>query len=140
MTNAKVLRDIAVPRGKYPHIRRAGDFYYISGTSARQADDTIEGAELSEAGGLVLDIRAQTRAIIKTLGIILQSVGCDLDDLVAINTFLVSMEDFPAYNEVYAEHFSFEGPTRTTVAVRELPHPHLLIEMQAVAYKSVESF
>jgi 2-aminomuconate deaminase len=44
------------------------------------------------------------------------------------------MAHFDAYNSVYARFFDESGPTRTTVAVRELPHPDLLIEMQAVAY------
>ena len=43
------------------------------------------------------------------------------------------MNDFGGYNEVYAEYFDETGPTRTTVAVHQLPHPHLLIEIQAVA-------
>jgi 2-aminomuconate deaminase len=52
-----------------------------------------------------------------------------------VTSYLVDMADFAAYNEVYAEFFNEDGPTRTTVAVRELPHPDLLIEIQAVAYK-----
>ena len=44
------------------------------------------------------------------------------------------MNDFGGYNEVYAELFDETGPTRTTVAVHQLPHPHLLIEIQGVAY------
>jgi len=43
------------------------------------------------------------------------------------------MNDFAGYNEVWAEYFDEAGPTRTTVAVHQLPHPHLLIEIQAVA-------
>ena len=43
------------------------------------------------------------------------------------------MNDFGGYNEVYGEYFDETGPTRTTVAVHQLPHPHLLIEIQAVA-------
>ncbi|MEX3106280.1 RidA family protein [Streptomyces sp. ST1020] len=43
------------------------------------------------------------------------------------------MNDFGGYNEVFAEYFDVDGPTRTTVAVHQLPHPHLLIEMQAIA-------
>ena len=50
-----------------------------------------------------------------------------------VTCFLVSMDDFPGYNEVYAEFFDFDGPTRTTVAVHQLPHPDLVIEIQAVA-------
>ena len=51
-----------------------------------------------------------------------------------MTTYLVSMNDFDGYNEVWAEFFDGTGPTRTTVAVHELPHPHLLIEIQAVAH------
>jgi 2-aminomuconate deaminase len=46
------------------------------------------------------------------------------------------MGDFDAYNDVYAEYFTESGPTRTTVAVRELPHPDLLIEIQAIAHRT----
>jgi hypothetical protein len=46
-TESKVVEGKAVPRGKYPHIKRAGDFLFISGTSARRADNTIAGAEVS---------------------------------------------------------------------------------------------
>ena len=64
---------------------------------------------------------------------ILRSAGADLSDLVQLTTFLVSMNDFGGYNEVYSRYFDATGPTRTTVAVHQLPHPHLLIEIQAIA-------
>ena len=44
------------------------------------------------------------------------------------------MNDFGGFNEIWAEYFDYDGPTRTTVAVHQLPHPHLLIEIRAVAY------
>ena len=47
----------------------------------------------------------------------------------------MDMKDFPAYNEVYGEFFTQEGPARTMVAVRELPGPQLRIEMTVRAYK-----
>jgi len=48
----------------------------------------------------------------------------------------VNMNDFGGYNEVYGEFFSKEtGPARTTVAVHQLPHPHLVIEIKVTAYK-----
>ena len=50
-------------------------------------------------------------------------------------TFLVDMNDFGGYNEVYGEFFGQDGPARTTVAVHQLPHPHLRIEIKAVAWK-----
>jgi len=124
----------AKPRGRFPHIRRAGDFLFVSGTSSRRPDDTIEGAEIDAEGVMQRDIRVQTRAVIRNIRDILINSGADLNHLVEVSSFLVSMDDFDAYNEVWSEFFTEGGPTRTTVAVRQLPHPDLLIEMKAVAH------
>ena len=135
---SKVVEGKATPRGKYPHVKRAGDFLFVSGTSARRADDTIAGAEIDSLGATQLDIRAQTRAVIENIRDILQSVGAGLADVVEISTYLVDMTDFGGYNEVYGQFFGYDGPARTTVAVHQLPHPHLLIEITARAYKPVK--
>ena len=132
---SKVIEGKARPRGKYPHVKRAGDFLIVSGTSSRRADNTIAGAEVDEFGTTHLDIRAQTRAVLENVRDILERVGAGLGDVVEITSYLVSMNDFAGYNEVYGEFFDYEGPARTTVAVHQLPHPHLLIEIRAVAYK-----
>ena len=136
-TNAKVLANKARPRGAFPHIKRAGDFLFVSGTSSRRPDNSFAGAEADAMGTVNLDIRTQTRTVIENIRDILQSVGADLNDLVEISTFLVNMNDFGGYNEVYGEFFDFDGPARTTVAVHQLPHPHLLVEMKAIAYSPV---
>jgi 2-aminomuconate deaminase len=133
-TQSHLVVGKAKPRGRFPHAKRAGDFIYVSGTSSRRPDDTFVGVDVVD-GAKVLDIRLQTRAVIENIRDILHAAGADLDDLVQVTSYLVDMGDFAAYNEVYAEFFTEEGPTRTTVAVRELPHPDLLIEIQAVAYK-----
>ena len=124
-----------MPRGKYPHIKRAGDFLFVSGTSARRADDTVAGAEIDERGTPHLDIRIQAKAVLENVREILASAGAQLEDVVEVTTYLVSMSDFAGYNEVYGEYFTYDGPARTTVAVHQLPHPHLLIEIRAMAYK-----
>jgi 2-aminomuconate deaminase len=123
----------ATPRGRFPHVKVARGTAWVSGTSSRRPDDTIAGAEPGPDGQVVLDVAVQTREVLANIGDILASVGAGLQDLVQVTTYLTSMADFDAYNAVYAEHFDHEGPTRTTVAVAELPHPHLLIEIQAVA-------
>lgn len=132
---AITVKGKATPRGRFPHVKHAGDFLFVSGTSARRPDNSIAGAEVDEFGTTHLDIRAQTRAVIENIRDILASAGAGLGDVAEISTFLVSMNDFAGYNEVYAEYFDQNGPARTTVAVHQLPHPHLLIEMKAVAYK-----
>ncbi len=132
---SKVLSHKAKPRGTFPHVKRAGDFIFISGTSSRRPDNSFEGVDVDEMGATNLDVRAQTKAVIENIRDILKSVDADLTDLVEMTTYLVNMNDFKGYNEVYAEYFDYDGPTRTTVAVHQLPHPHLLIEIQAKAYK-----
>ncbi|MDQ7904908.1 RidA family protein [Phytohabitans sp. ZYX-F-186] len=124
---------MARPRGRFPHVKVAGGFAFVSGTSSRRPDNSIAGATVDELGTTTVDIRVQTRAVIENVREILRSIGADLADVVQVTTYLVNMNDFGGYNEVYAEFFDENGPARTTVAVHQLPHPHLLIEMQAVA-------
>lgn len=132
---SEVVAGKATPRGKFPHYKRAGDFIFVSGTSSRRPDNSFEGVEVDAMGVTNLDIRAQTRAVIRNIGDILQAAGADLTDLVECQVFLVNMNDFGGFNQVWAEFFDQNGPTRTTVAVHQLPHPHLVIEIRAVAYK-----
>ena len=133
MSDGRLVAGKATPRGRFPHVKVANGFAFVSGTSSRRPDDTFVGADVRDDGSVSLDVRAQARAVIENIRDILGDVGCTLGDLVTVTTFLVSMDDFAGYNEVWGEFFDETGPARTTVAVRELPHPHLLIEMQAVA-------
>lgn len=135
--DSKLVEGKAKPRGKYPHVKRAGDFLIVSGASSRRADNTIAGAEVDAMGTTHLDIREQTRVVLENIRDILASVDASLSDVVEITTYLVNMNDFGGYNEVYGGFFDENAPARTTVAVHQLPHPHLLIEIRAMAYKPV---
>jgi 2-aminomuconate deaminase len=135
--SSQVIEGKAKPRGKYPHFRRAGDFIFVSGTSSRRPDNTFAGASADAAGTMRLDIREQTRAVIENIRDILRTAGADLADCVEVTSFLTDMSDFGGYNEVYGEYFDYDGPARTTVAVHQLPHPHLRIEIKAVAFKPI---
>ena len=83
---SKVIEGKAKPRGKYPHVKRAGDLLFVSGTSARRADDTIAGADVDEFGTVHLDIREQTKAVIENVRDILLSVDAQLEDVVEVTT------------------------------------------------------
>lgn len=134
----KLVKDKATPRGKYPHVKRVGDFIFVSGTSSRKADNTFAGVEqVDEMGSMKLDIEAQTRAVIENIRDFLAEENAGLEDIVDVTTFLVNMNDFAGYNKAYGEYFNYDGPTRTTVAVHQLPHPHLLVEIKVVAYKPI---
>ncbi|MFB9186368.1 RidA family protein [Dactylosporangium sucinum] len=128
-----MVEGAARPRGRFPHVRVAGGFAFVSGTSSRRPDNSIAGASVDAMGTTSLDIREQTRAVLRNIDGILAAVGASLADVVQVTTYLVNMNDFGGYNEVYGEFFDETGPARTTVAVHQLPHPHLLIEIQAVA-------
>jgi len=138
LTAAGLVAGKATPRGRFPHVKRAGDFVFVSGTSSRRPDNTLVGVQVDALGTSQLDIRAQTRAVIENIRDILGSVGAQLSDAVDAQVFLVNMNDFGGYNEVWAEFFDYDGPARTTVAVHQLPHPHLLIEIKVTAYKPLQ--
>ncbi|RZP12499.1 MAG: RidA family protein [Flavobacteriales bacterium] len=125
------------PRGAYPHVKRVGDFIFVSGTSSRRSDNSIAGVDIiDEMGTKFLNIEVQTREVLNNIDTNLKKIGASLKDVVDVSTFLVNMNDFAGYNKTYAEFFDKEtGPTRTTVAVHQLPHPDLVIEIKVTAYK-----
>ncbi|NRB60017.1 MAG: RidA family protein [Winogradskyella sp.] len=127
------------PRGAYPHVKQVGDFIFVSGTSSRRPDNSITGVDIiDEMGTKHLNIETQTREVLKNIDKNLQTVGASLKDVVDVTSFLVNMNDFAGYNKAYAEFFDKEtGPTRTTVAVHQLPHPDLVVEIKVMAYKPI---
>ena len=127
------------PRGAYPHTKRVGDFIFVSGTSSRRADNTIAGVDIiDEMGTKRLNIETQTREVILNIEKNLANEGATLKNVVDVTSFLVNMNDFAGYNKAYAEFFNKEtGPTRTTVAVHQLPHPDLVVEIKVMAYKKL---
>ncbi|MFD2823035.1 RidA family protein [Lacinutrix iliipiscaria] len=127
---------IVTPRGAYPHTKRVGDFIFVSGTSSRRPDNTIAGVDIiDDMGTKRLNIETQTREVLKNIDSNLKKVGASIKDVVDVTTFLVNMNDFAGYNKAYAEFFEKEtGPTRTTVAVHQLPHPDLVVEIKVMAY------
>ena len=131
------MNNKVTPRGAYPHTKRVGDFIFVSGTSSRRADNTIAGVEIvDEMGTKRLDAYEQTKVVLQSIDANLQTLGASLKDVVDVSSFLVNMNDFAEYNKAYAEFFNAEtGPTRTTVAVHQLPHPDLVVEIKVIVYK-----
>ena len=114
-----------------------GDFIFVSGTSSRRPDNSIAGVDIiDEMGTKYLNAETQTREVLNNIDKNLQKVGASIKDVVDVSTFLVNMNDFAGYNIAYAEFFDVAtGPTRTTVAVHQLPHPDLVVEIKVTAYK-----
>src|SRR5262245_37703472 len=79
------------PLGAYPHLRIAGDLLFVSGTSARQPDNVVEGTTVGPDGEITTDIRVQTRAVFGNISAVLAAVDLTLDDVVDITSFLLTM-------------------------------------------------
>jgi 2-iminobutanoate/2-iminopropanoate deaminase len=76
-------------------------------------------------------IAEQTEQVIKNLGAVLEAAGASLSKVVKTTCFLADMNDFAAFNEVYAKYFTGK-PARSTVAVKQLPKS-VLVEIEAIA-------
>ena len=124
------------PVGAYPHARQVGDLLYLSGCGPRQpGTDAIPGGAIRDENGdpATYDIKAQTRAVIENIKVILEASGASLEDVIDVTAFLVDMDrDFKGYNEVYAEYFTDIQATRTTLAISALPTP-IAVELKVIA-------
>ena len=81
------------------------------------------------------DIEAQARQAIRNLAAVLSAAGSGLDRVVKTTCFLKSMQDFAAFNAVYAELFPGK-PARSCVEVSALPKG-ALVEIEAIAEADV---
>jgi 2-aminomuconate deaminase len=89
---------------------------------------------LDPSGEVSVDIRKQTRVVFTNIRDMLREVGAGLENVVEVHAYLTDMSDYEGFNEAYAEFFGFDGPARTTVAVKELPHPHQHLMVRAVVF------
>lgn len=118
---------------RYARVRRVGSLLFFAGLSSRQPDDSIEGAVRDPSGAARIDIRHQTEGCIENLRDALRREGLELSNLVDVTAFLVDMADYAGFVEVWNRFFDESGPTRTTVAVHQLPDPLLAVELKAIA-------
>ncbi|HSS22655.1 MAG TPA: Rid family hydrolase [Pyrinomonadaceae bacterium] len=112
------------PIGPYSHIARVGPFVSIGGVAG------VNPATGELAGP---DVYSQTAQIIDSFRVMLESVGADLDRVVHINIFLLSMEDFEEMNRAYVAGMGDHRPARTAIGVRELPKPGARLTMNLTA-------
>jgi 2-iminobutanoate/2-iminopropanoate deaminase len=112
------------PIGPYSHIAKVGSFITIGGTAGvNPATGQLAGA----------DIASQTKQILDSFKMMLESVNSDLDHIVHINIFLKNMSDFDEMNRAYIEKMGEHRPARTVIGVNELPKPDVLLTMNLTA-------
>ena len=99
--------------------RRVGDFIYVSGMVAK---DFYVG-----------DFPTEVNSTLDRISEELAKHGADLSHVVKVGAYLSNSLLFSEFNEVYAERFGDNRPTRTTVVV-DFAHSNVRVEMDAVAY------
>jgi 2-iminobutanoate/2-iminopropanoate deaminase len=108
--------------GPYSQAMISGGLVFTSGQIPLSAGTgEVKGSTVTE----------QTEEVIKNLKAVLEAAGSGLGRVVKTTCFLADMDDFGAFNEVYAKYFTVK-PARSTVAVRQLPR-NVLVEIEAIA-------
>lgn len=100
--------------GPYSHAVDAGDYIFFSGQTAmnslRQKEKSLKGR-----------VDLQTKEVFLNLTSVMEAANVKSSQVVKVNVYLTSMDDFDAMNEVYQSFFEAPYPARTCVAVKELP-------------------
>jgi len=112
------------PIGPYNHIAKVGQFISIGGTAG------VSPATGQLAGS---DVYRQTKQILQSFQVMLESVGSDLSHIIHLNVFLKNMSDFDEMNRAYVEIMTDHRPARTVIGVNELPKPGVLLTMNVTA-------
>ena len=112
------------PIGPYNHIAKVGSFISIGGTAG------VNPATGQLAG---VDVYSQTKQIIKSFRVMLESVDSDLNHIFHVNVFLKDMQDFEEMNRAYVDMLGNHRPARTVIGVAELPKPGVLVTMNLTA-------
>jgi 2-iminobutanoate/2-iminopropanoate deaminase len=98
---------------------------FVSGQLARDTRGEVVGKG---------DMRAQIRQTGENIKAALAAAGATLNDIVKTNTYVTDIEEFFKHTDVRMEYFG-ALPTSTTIEVRKLAHPDLMVEIEVVAVK-----
>jgi enamine deaminase RidA (YjgF/YER057c/UK114 family) len=99
---------------------------FISGQLARDKSGDIVGPR---------DMRRQVGQVGENLRLALEAVGATLADLVKTTTFVTDIDEFFRHVDVRHDYLGVGLPASTTVEVRRLSHPDLMVEIEAIAVK-----
>jgi reactive intermediate/imine deaminase len=103
---------------------RVGDLLFLSGQASIGADGSIVGAG---------DIDAQIAQTFANIEAVLAAGGSDLSKVVKVTIYLTDMSHFPKILEARARWFSSPYPADTTVEVKGLALPELMVEIDVIA-------
>ena len=125
MAIKKVLYTALAPEavGPYSQAIASNGIIYTSGQiPVNPATGKVEAATIEE----------QTEQVMENLHIVLAQGGVAFDRVVKTTCFLADMNDFEAFNRVYAKYFPVNPPARSCVEVSTLPMG-IKLEIEAIA-------
>ena len=111
--------------GPYSQMVQSGDLFYLSGVIPL----TMDGRSISGN-----NVEEQTRVVLEYINATLRSQGMSMGNVLMANVYLVDLNQFSAFNKVYAEYFTSAPPARATVQVSRLPRD-VQVEIAVVARK-----
>jgi 2-iminobutanoate/2-iminopropanoate deaminase len=109
--------------GPYVQAVRVGDLVFTSGSIPLRPDGSFVGG----------DVAVQTAQVMDNLRAVLEAAGTSFEHAVKTTCFLADMNDFAAFNEVYARYLGQAKPARSTVEVARLPKD-VRVEVECVAH------
>ena len=105
------------------HATRAGDFVFVSGQVATDAESNV----------YLGDFTREVETVLENVEAVLAAAGARVDQIVKINAYLSNATLFAPFNEVYARRFGAAPPARTTVVV-DFGRGDIRVEVEAIAY------
>lgn len=121
-----LTRNAPAPIGPYSQAILVGDTLYLAG---QIAIDPETGAMVE--GG----IEAQTRQVMKNLQAVLDKAGFSFGDVVSAQVFLKDLDDYGAFNALYAEYFEGSAPARAVVQAARIPRD-AMVEVMMTAERT----
>jgi 2-iminobutanoate/2-iminopropanoate deaminase len=120
MRKSVIVPEAPKPAGPYSHAVVANGFVFVAG----------QGPQIPETGVVPDDFKEQVRQTLNNIRTILNSVGCNMKDVIKVNAYLTDPTRFADYNEVYKEFFGSDFPVRTTVQAGLIK---ILVEIDCMA-------
>lgn len=117
---------VPAPAGHYVHATAWRDLVFVSGQLGARPDGTQTASQPFDV---------QVRQALANVLAILNEAGCGPQEALRVTAYIVGVENWPAFNRIYAEVFGEAKPARTVVPVPELHHGYL-VEIEAIAART----
>ena len=78
-------------------------------------------------------IEEESELALENIRIILEEAGSSLDKVLKVTVYLLDVEEFGRFNDVYKKYFTKDLPARTSIQAGKLPLG-IRVEVDAVAY------